>query len=168
MEESREKNKSITHFGRWTQQTTLWQDWPHSMSLIKIGFLNFLFWLLYVSNFLRVSIAAMKHLEQKVNDGRVYLIYISLHHCSLLKEVMTVTQSWQELGGKSWSRTPEGVLLIGFLLMTCSFYFLIKLRITSPGMAPFTIIWALFHQSLIKNWWHGQAQIQPELLSNSN
>jgi hypothetical protein len=42
------------------------------------------------------------------------------------------------------------VLLTSLLLMACSAFSLIKLRTTSPGMAPATMGWALPSQSLNK------------------
>lgn len=42
------------------------------------------------------------------------------------------------------------MLLAGLLLLAYSVYFLIPLRITCPGMAPFTLGWAFLSQSLIK------------------
>jgi hypothetical protein len=69
---------------------------------------------------------------------------------SLLKAVRAGTQAGQEPGGKSWCRGQRGMLLTELLLMALSACFLIEPRITSPGIVPPTMGWALPHQSLIK------------------
>jgi hypothetical protein len=72
------------------------------------------------------------------------------HHCSSLKKVKTGNPTELEPGGRSWCSGHRGVLLTGLRHMACSACFLIESRTSSPGMAPPTRGWALFHQSLIK------------------
>jgi hypothetical protein len=61
----------------------------------------------------------------------------------------SLDQASLEPGGKNWCRGLGGMLLNGLLLMACS-TFLTEPRITSPGMAPPTMDWALPHWSLIE------------------
>jgi hypothetical protein len=58
--------------------------------------------LLSYPDFVRVSIAVMKHQDQKASWGKKMYIPLPLPYlCSLLKEVRTGTQTGQEPGGRS-------------------------------------------------------------------
>ena len=93
----------------------------------------------------RASIAVMKHYDQS-NLGRKGFVWLTLpHHCSSLKEVRTGTQGRNKEAGADAEAMERGCLL------ACTACFSIEPRITSPGVAPSTMAWALPHQSLTKS-----------------
>lgn len=98
----------------------------------------------------RVSIAMMKHHDQKqIGEEMVYLAYTSTPQF-----ITKGSQSRNSHREGTWSQEllqkPWRVLLTDLLPMACSACFLMEPRITSPGMAPTTMSWALPHQSPVK------------------
>ena len=78
--------------------------------------------------------------------GKKKFVWLTYSYYSpSLKEVWTEFKhgKYLETGADAEARKK-------FCLLACSACFLIELRITSPGMAPFTMAWALPHWSLIK------------------
>jgi hypothetical protein len=87
--------------------------------------------------------------------GREGFVWLMLpHHCSLLKEVRTETQTGQDTGSRSCCIGHRRVLLTGLLFMACLACFLIAARTIRPGVAPPTMEWTLPHQSPIKEMPH--------------
>jgi hypothetical protein len=91
----------------------------------------------------RVSIAAQNIMPKKqVGEERVYSAYTSM-----LLFITKGSQDWNSHRVGTWRQElmqrPWRVLLTGLLPLTCSTYFLIESRTTSPGMAPPTMSWAL-------------------------
>ena len=66
---------------------------------------------------MRVSIAAMKHHDQKASWGEKgsFGLYFFLYCCSLSKEVKTGTQTGQDSAGRTWCKGRGGVLLTDLL-----------------------------------------------------
>jgi hypothetical protein len=104
--------------------------------------------------FVRITIAVMKHHDQ----SKLGLFGLDFqHHSSSLKEIRTGTQTEQKPGGRSWCKGHGGVLLIGLLhRASCSVFFLVELKTSSPEVAPPTVGWALPHQALFKKMSYSQ------------
>jgi hypothetical protein len=93
---------------------------------------------------LRVCIPAQNIMTKKqVGEERALFSLhfdIAVHH---------QRKSGQELTqGRHWGH--GGMLLTGLLSLACSACFLTEPRTASPGMAPFTMVWALFFWLLIE------------------
>lgn len=95
------------------------------------------------------------HDEKQLIEERVYFLAYSSIAQSIIKEVEAGTQTGQGPGGRSRCRGRGGMLLYRLAHHSCSACSQIASRITSPAMAPFTV---LPHQPSNKKMYHRLAQ----------
>ena len=100
---------------------------------------------------LRVSVAMMKHHDQRANWGGKSLIglYFSIVH--YWRKSAQELNTGQDPRSRSWYRGHGGELLTGLLPLTGSVCHPIEQGIKSLGMAPPTMDWTLLHWSLRKH-----------------
>jgi hypothetical protein len=94
---------------------------------------------------LRVSIAVLKHHDQKLVEGeRIYFILQFTGYTPSLREVRAGPQ------GRNRRRNHGTVLHTALLLIASSARFLIHLRTSCPGVPLFPVVCAIFSQLAIK------------------
>lgn len=94
----------------------------------------------------QLSIAVIKHQKQ---PGKERVVSFP-HQSSSLKEVRVRTQG-RNVGAGAQVGAGEGCCLLAFSSCLAQFAFIYHSRVFSPGVAPFTMGWALSYQLLIKN-----------------
>lgn len=80
-----------------------------------------------------VSNAGISIITEGTPEGKGLFCLTPPHHTRSLRDVRARTQ------GRNWHRDHGGMLLPGFFSMAFSAHFVVQLKITHLGLAPYTV-----------------------------